>query len=222
MPRTPRAAVASAIAAQPDRPGTVRRVAPRRLPLLSVVLATVLALVAAGAVLALFGDRGSSESTAADGEGDAPVYELTPAGNLPASVADVRLVALDGGNDRRLGDLLGDRPVVVNFFASWCQPCIDEMPDFEAVHQAVGDQVAIIGMANRDPDDAALSIVERTGVTYPTYGDPESSAITYFGGVQMPTTVFIDADGEVLDVHGGALDEAQLRHKLDDLFGVPA
>jgi cytochrome c biogenesis protein CcmG, thiol:disulfide interchange protein DsbE len=197
-------------------------VAPRRLPLLFLVLATVLALLAAGAVLAVFGNGGSTEPADSAGGVDASTYELIPAGDLPTSVADVRLVALDGGDDGRLGDLLGDQPVVVNFFASWCQPCIDEMPDFEAVHQAVGDQVTIIGMANRDPEDAALSIVERTGVTYPTYGDPESSAITYFGGIQMPTTVFIDAGGEVLDVHPGALTESQLRDRIGDLFGVPA
>jgi thiol-disulfide isomerase/thioredoxin len=195
-------------------------VARRRLPPIAVAAATVLALLAAGLVLAVFDDDSPGGATGDTDDGSA--YELTPEGDLPDSVEDVRLVALDEGEDRRLGDLLGERPVVVNFFASWCQPCIDEMPDFEAVHRAAGDEVSIIGMANRDSPEAALGIVDRTGVTYPTYGDPQSSAITYFGGVQMPTTVFIDASGEVVDVHAGALDEGELRHKIDEAFGVPA
>ena len=134
----------------------------------------------------------------------------------------VRLAALDGGDDRALGELLGSTPVVVNFFASWCVPCIDEMPAFEAVHRSLGDRVTFVGMANRDTAEQALGTVEATGVTYPTYDDPDASALTYFGGLGMPTTVFIDASGEVVDVHSGPLTEAELRGRLDDLFGMAA
>jgi thiol-disulfide isomerase/thioredoxin len=201
-------------------------VATRRLPLTAVVAATALALVAALGVLALLdgGDdrgpggaaAGSDDAAAADG------LELTPEGELPSSNADVLLGSLDGGSDRRLGELLGAKPVVVNFFASWCVPCIDEMPAFERVHRAVGDRVTFIGMANRDAPEDALATVDATGVTYPTYDDPDASALTWFGGLAMPTTVFIDATGEVVDRADGALTEAELRARLADLFGVPA
>lgn len=212
----------AAIAVHGDRPGTVGRVAPRRSPLLALLAGTLVALLAAGGVLALFADGDSSGSEVSTDDGDPSDYELTPAGDLPASVDEVLLVSLGAEPDRRLGELLGERPVVVNFFASWCQPCIEEMPDFEAVHRDLGDRVTIIGLANRDRPETALDIVERTGVTYPTYADPESSAITFFGGIQMPTTVFIDASGEVVDVHSGALTEAELRGRLDELFGIPS
>jgi cytochrome c-type biogenesis protein len=112
--------------------------------------------------------------------------------------------------------------VVVNFFGSWCAPCVDEMPAFERVHQALGDQVTFVGMANRDAPADALDTVAATGVTYPTFDDPDASAITYFGGLAMPTTVFIDATGEVADVNSGPLTESELRAKLADLFGVAA
>jgi thiol-disulfide isomerase/thioredoxin len=199
-------------------------VATRRLPLAAVVAATALALVAALGVVALLED-GSGDSGAAAGSGDEAAgdsVELTPEGELPSSTADVRLGSLDGGADRRLGELLGTRPVVVNFFASWCVPCIDEMPAFERVHQELGDRVTFVGMANRDAPEDALATVDATGVTYPTFDDPDASALTWFGGVAMPTTVFIDAAGEVVDVHPGALTEAALRAKLADLFGVTA
>lgn len=198
--------------------------AERRLPLSAIIVATALALVAALGVLTLLGgdsDDDSDDASAADdvaGEG----YELSPAGEMPGSVAEVRLAALDGGDDRTLGELMGTTPVVVNFFASWCAPCVDEMPAFEDVHQALGDQVTFVGLANQDSHDDALATVAATGVTYPTFDDPDASALTYFGGLSMPTTVFIDAEGEVVDVNSGPLTEAELRAKLDDLFGVAA
>jgi cytochrome c biogenesis protein CcmG, thiol:disulfide interchange protein DsbE len=195
-------------------------VASRRLPLSVIVAATALALVAAMGVLALL-DAGDDGDASAD-DGTTEGYELSPAGELPTSVAEVRLGSLDGGDDRFLGELIGTKPVVVNFFGSWCEPCIEEMPAFERVHQSVGGQVTFLGMANRDEQAAALSIVESTGVTYPTFDDPDASALTYFGGLGMPTTVFIDAAGNVVDVHSGPLTEDELRGKITDLFGVTA
>ena len=195
--------------------------ATRRLPLSAIAAATALALVAALGVLALL-DDGDTDGAAA-GDGTTEGYELTPAGDLPGSVAEVRLGSLEGGADRSLGELLGARPVVVNFFGSWCAPCVEEMPAFERVHQALGERVGIVGMSNRERSPAdALAIIESTGVTYPTFDDPDASALTYFGGLGMPTTVFIDTAGNVVDVHTGPLTEAELRGKLTDLFGVAA
>ena len=193
----------------------------RRFPLVPVVIATVVALAAAIGVLALFGDDDGSDQAGGDGGEESPI-ELTPQGELPTSTEEVVLADLEGGDDRQLGELLGERPVVLNFFASWCVPCLQEMPDFEAVHQDVGDEVTFVGLANRDDPEAALEMVDRTGVTYPTYGDPESSAITYFGGMVMPTTVFLDATGEVVDVRSEPLTEEALRQAVTDLFGVQA
>jgi thiol-disulfide isomerase/thioredoxin len=197
-----------------------RAVASRRLPLSVIVAATALALVAALGVLTLL-DGGDDGDASADGTAEG--YELTPAGELPGSVAEVRLGSLAGGDDRALGELLGTTPVVVNFFGSWCVPCIEEMPAFERVHQVLGDRVAFVGMSNRErsPEDA-LAIVESTGVTYPTFDDPDASALTYFGGLGMPTTVFIDVAGNVVDVHTGPLTEAELQAKITDLFGIAA
>jgi thiol-disulfide isomerase/thioredoxin len=134
----------------------------------------------------------------------------------------VTLSPLDGGPDRKLGELLGSKPVVLNFYASWCGPCITEMPAFEQVHQEVGDKVTIIGIAYQDRDEDALATVERTGVTYPTFGDSGQDAVTYFGGISMPTSVFIDAAGNVVDVRSRALDADALRSALDDRFGIAA
>jgi thiol-disulfide isomerase/thioredoxin len=193
----------------------------RRLPPSAWLIATLLALVAALGVAALL-DRGDSTSASGSG-GDAGDLDLSPApesANLPASLAEVRLAALDGSPDRSLGEMIGTKPVVVNFFASWCTPCLREMPGFEAVHQDLGDQVAFVGMAYRDANEDALATVDRTGVSYPTFADAGDAAMTFFGGIEMPTTVFIDAAGNVVDVHAGALSEDELRAELAQRFGV--
>src|SRR4030095_7576717 len=182
--------------------------------------ATALALVAAFAVAAVV-DRGRDSSATEQSTSDE--VELAPtSGEVPASVAEVALGALDGGGERSLGELLGTTPVVVNFFASWCTPCIQEMPGFERGHQELGGQVNVIGMAYRDAPEDALATVARTGVSYPTFTDVDDGALTYFGGIEMPTTVFVDAAGKVLDVSNGALTEDELRAKITDLFGIAA
>jgi cytochrome c biogenesis protein CcmG, thiol:disulfide interchange protein DsbE len=195
-------------------------VANRRLPFVAVFVATAFALVAAVGAAALLGWGDDSQASGGSSDGDA--VELSPQGELPGSVAEVRLGALDGGAERSLGELIGTKPVVLNFFASWCAPCITEMPGFEAVHQSLGDQVTVVGMAYDDQPEDALDTVERTGVTYPTYSDLQGTAITYFGGLAMPSTVFIDASGEVKDVVSRPLTEDELRDKIGDLLGVPA
>jgi thiol-disulfide isomerase/thioredoxin len=193
-------------------------VASRRIPLFPLVAATALALVAAVGVAVWLG--ADDESSANDDPSDRGSYQLTRVGDLPASAADVTLAALDDGPDRKLGELLGSKPLVINFYASWCGPCVTEMPAFEQVHQDVGDRVTIIGVAYQDSDDDARATVERTGVTYPTFGDSGQDAVTYFGGISMPTSVFIDADGDVVDVRSRALDADELRSALEDRFGI--
>lgn len=194
-------------------------VASRRLSPATVVVVTAFALVAALITLIVL-DRGGSSAT---GERGADDIELSPeVAKLPSSVQDVTLASLDGGADRKLGELIGTKPVVVNFFGSWCAPCIREMPAFEQVHRDVGDDVAVIGMAYRDTPEDARATVRKTGVTYPTFADRDGGALTWFGGLEMPTTVFIDEAGKVVDVNRGAMTESELRAKLHDLYGIAA
>jgi thiol-disulfide isomerase/thioredoxin len=191
-------------------------VATRRLPLLPVVAATALAVAAAAGVFLLLG--GSDDGSSGASAGDESAIGLDPA-ELPDSVDQVVLAALDDGADRHLGDYLGRKPVVLNFFASWCQPCLREMPRFEAVHQEMGERVTFLGLAVPPQTDEARELVERTGVTYPTFADPNGNALTYFGGVAMPTTVFIDASGQVSGVVSRDLSEPQLRDQVAELLG---
>lgn len=110
-------------------------------------------------------------------------------------------------------------PMVVNFWASSCLPCVTEMPDFERVHHDVRDQVTFVGLAVNDREDAARELAADTGVTY-ELGFDSSGIIRQSGGAVLPTTVFVAADGTILETHALVLDEAELRQKLDEHFGV--
>jgi thiol-disulfide isomerase/thioredoxin len=196
-----------------------RGVAARRFPLIPVVLCTLLAFASAVGVYVAFGDDGEPSAPSEQGE---EALELQPTGELPASVDDVRLAGLGANPTQKLGEFTGEKPVVLNFFASWCIPCLDEMPAFESVYQELGDSVNFVGLANLDSPDEALEIVAETGVTYPTFNDIDASAITFFGGTQMPTTVFIDTAGEVVSVDSQPFDAEELRARIDELLGVQA
>jgi thiol-disulfide isomerase/thioredoxin len=112
------------------------------------------------------------------------------------------------GETATIGTFL-DRPVVLNFFASWCTPCISEMPALESVHQQRAD-IAFVGLAYNDTPTRAREIVADTGVTYVTGVDPGSAIGNAYEILGMPTTLFITADEEVVYQHTGGLTAEQV------------
>ena len=125
------------------------------------------------------------------------------------------------GETVALADFTGTA-VVLNFWASWCPFCVAEMPDFEDVSNAHADQVAFIGVNLQDDAGAADSLAIETGVTYQLARDPQGVVYSAFGGIGMPTTVFIDAEGIVRDVVTGQLSRADLEAKIDQHFDAGA
>ncbi|WP_419923914.1 TlpA family protein disulfide reductase [Candidatus Poriferisocius sp.] len=124
---------------------------------------------------------------------------------------EIEFDLLNGGT-ATVGDLL-DRPLVLNFFASWCTPCVAEMPALEAAHRQRPD-IAFVGLAFNDTETRAREIVANTGVTYITGLDPDSSIGNSFGILGMPTTLFITTDGEVAYQHTGGLTSEQIADHL--------
>lgn len=179
------------------------------------VAVAALALLLVGAMTGLGpggdpGGGGSSESGDPSGPTLRPGQVAGRGDVLPA----MELTAHDGSTID-LSDLRG-RPTVINFFASWCAPCVAEMPLFEQVHQDLGDSVELLGIASTDTLEEELDLIERTGVTYPTARDPLGEVMGSLGVVGLPSTVFVDADGRIVEYHVGELDAEELRSLIDE------
>jgi thiol-disulfide isomerase/thioredoxin len=189
------------------------------LPWQAYVAATVLALVAAGLVLFVAANRDDDEG----GESaTAESVELRPIDEVPdGDPLDIPFTDVDG-TTRTIRDLLGDEPLVVNYFASWCPPCIAEMPDLQAVSEDMGDDVQFFGLAVTDRPEDATRIVERTGVTYPWSRDIKGDVAAAFGITTMPSTMFITPDGDVVHTQPGAVDQDKLRSLIAEHLAVAA
>lgn len=182
------------MAAVDSRPPSRRR---RRL----VVGAVVVGVTAVAAVAASQG--GLPSAPAVKGQGSAPAFELD---NVRPGEAPVSLAAARG------------KPVVLNFWASWCVPCRREMPSFQAVHESTKERVTFLGVNNQDQRDPALSLLAETGVRYASGFDPAGEVALAYGLYGMPTTVFISADGQLLERKTGEIRRDELEATIDRLF----
>lgn len=184
-----------------------------RLPWPAVAIATVLAAVAALAVVLLAG--GDDDTAGTPSQGTLDLQPLDAATDAPLAIA----VQWPGEERERPLAAALEGPTVVNFFASWCTPCIAEMPAFESVFREVGDEVDFVGVAVSDRTADAERIVEETGVTYRWARDGRGDMANAAGVTQMPATMFVDAGGEVVTVHSGALDADELRALIEEHLG---
>lgn len=141
----------------------------------------------------------------------------TPSGD-GERVPSMAVEAFDG-TEVKLSDYTGT-PLVVNFWASWCPPCVAEMPDLEAVHQATADQVTFVGVDTQDQPEAAARLVEETGVTYDLVRDPDGALFRAFGVFGMPSTFYVDATGTIVGRHTGLLTQDALFADLEENLGV--
>ncbi len=177
-----------------------------------VRLAAVSAAIATAVIVAACGgssDSGSADTAAAtpppvDAATEQALKDLPPA--LATNLEQANQILDEGTEalDEKLLDLKGT-PVVVNQWASWCEPCRAEFPffaDSANVHQG---EIAFLGIDMQDDRGAAETFLTEFPVSYPHVWDPNASAISSLGGgVVSPTTVFIDEKGEVSFVFQGS------------------
>jgi cytochrome c biogenesis protein CcmG/thiol:disulfide interchange protein DsbE len=110
------------------------------------------------------------------------------------------------------------KPVVVNFWASWCIPCEDEAGVLEKAAREYGDRVTFIGVDVQDTDANSRDFLRRFGVTYPNGQDLSGAIAVDYGMSGVPESYFVDKNGLMVKKWQGPLDEARLRAYLDELL----
>jgi cytochrome c biogenesis protein CcmG/thiol:disulfide interchange protein DsbE len=132
------------------------------------------------------------------------------------------LPAIEGDARVRLADFRG-KPVVVNFFASWCTACDFELPGFARVSDELRDQVTFVGVAALETGDP-VTMPERHGITWwplaRDIGSRGNDLHAALGGRGMPVTAYYDDTGNLLHVETGAIDEATLRERITSLYQI--
>jgi thiol-disulfide isomerase/thioredoxin len=193
---------------------------PRTNPLPLVVAIAGALVLLGGVLLLLFAGRDDTDADAfgLDDDTTAPTGEVIDGQAVP----DIGFTYFDGG-DGSFDDFAG-QPIVLNFFAEWCAPCVDEMPELQAASEELAGEVQFLGMDTNDSIERGREIAEETGVTYTLAHDPSGDDIAVAFGVQaMPTTVFIDADGRVVRTWAGRIRADQLRQIIEqDLLAEDA
>jgi cytochrome c biogenesis protein CcmG/thiol:disulfide interchange protein DsbE len=141
--------------------------------------------------------------------------------HIGQAAPDFALADLNG-NPVRLSDLRG-RPVIVNFWASWCGPCVEEFPMIRAaVERHAAQRVAVVGIVYRDNSEAARRFMSRMAAAWPAAMDPGEQVAQSFGISGPPETFFIDAGGVVRGRQIGQLNASDLERQITQTLAHPA
>jgi cytochrome c biogenesis protein CcmG/thiol:disulfide interchange protein DsbE len=175
----------------------VRAIELRRLPRRFLVYAALLPFVVLGAAAFALYLRGVTVSP-------------TTVGNV---APDFSLTDLDG-DPVRLADFRG-RPVIVNFWASWCGPCVEEFPLLRAVaDEHTDDGLVVLGIVYQDRSTAARAFMERNGGTWPALMDPDERVARAYNIFAPPETYFIGRDGRIVARQIGQFTTGSLEDKV--------
>lgn len=173
-------------------------------------------------VVAFLGTRDTAGTADVAGSGsDAVLLEDRPAPDEAFALPPATLEGFADGPPVALTDFRGS-PLVVNFWATWCAPCVREMPEFKLAADELEGRVTFLGVDVEDAPVNAEPFVDELGIDYPLAVDPDGALYREVNNFGMPTTLLVDADGIVRYRHTGPLDRERLLQLLDEHLGVRA
>lgn len=162
---------------------------------------------------------GTEKQEAAADQGDG-VIEFKPGMPIKEGVQAPDFTGeLIDGTSITLSELQG-KPVIINFWATWCGPCVKEMPAFERLKDDFGDKIGIIAVNCGDDAGTVKDFMEENGYTFPVVLDEEYSISMLYPTNSIPYTVVVDAEGKVTHISTGALDADTMYERYKEALGV--
>lgn len=163
----------------------------------------------------------SSERSESSYESDTkPSDETSATTGLGWTSPDFTMLDMQG-NEVRLSDFYG-KPIVLNFWATWCGPCQMEMPELDAAYQQYGDEVVFLLVdltdGYTDTVESATAHVQNAGYSFPIYFDVSQEGAYTYGITAIPTTFFFNSEGVLVNSQIGTLSHDQLYNYLDSIM----
>ena len=128
------------------------------------------------------------------------------------------VIKLFSGKNVRLNDFKGKKPVVLNFWASWCPPCRDEASTFAKVDSIYKDRVEFMGVVTNDSKEKAEAFMDEFGITYKNGLDQGNRIANKYKITGIPETYFIDIDGNITEHWIGPIDEKSLVDRINNIL----
>ena len=175
------------------------------------IAAAALTLLLLTALIACGGD-----SNGADGNGDQEM-----AADFPIIVSQGQDII--GGDQIAMASLLGEKPVILNFWAAECPPCRAELPEFQRFHEEYADRILVLGIdlgqfTNQGTPEQGRELLTELGVHFPAGYTEDSSVLPDYAVLGLPTTIFINANGSIFTKWTGAINEERLIEKAEEML----
>ena len=173
------------------------------------------------------GNREDESSTKSDtsevstSEPEKTSEEVSSAEEIPENQAPDFQVKDAEGNIVQLSDFRG-KPVIINFWATWCPPCCNELPGFNEAFLQYGEQITFMMVDLMDGylemQRGVMNFLEKNGYSFPVYYDTEENAVKAYDVYSIPLTIFINEKGEIIDQHLGSMEKEVLITYIEELL----